>query len=56
VGSEEEGGGGASVVGGDEIGDVVLIEAVAQASRALRARAWANTGVGERHGVAGSLH
>jgi hypothetical protein len=38
VGSGEGGGGGAFAVGGDQLGDVALIEAVAQALRTLRAR------------------
>jgi hypothetical protein len=38
VGSGEDGGAGAFAVGGDQVGDVALIEAVAQASRTFRAR------------------
>lgn len=38
MGSGEGGGGGALVIGGDQVGDVALIVAVAQAPRTLRAR------------------
>ena len=38
LGSGEGGGGGALAVGSDQVGDVALIEAVAQAPRTLRAR------------------
>jgi hypothetical protein len=38
VGRGEGGGGGAVAVGGDQFGDGVLIEALAQAPRALCAR------------------
>ena len=40
VGSGEGGGGGTVAVGGDQVGDVALIEAVVQAPRTLRARSW----------------
>ena len=51
VGSGEGGGGGAFAVGGDQIGDVVFIEAVAQAPRMLRARSRCTYRVGAGHGV-----
>jgi hypothetical protein len=38
VGSGEGGGGGSLTVGGDQDGDVALIDVVAQAPRTLRAR------------------
>jgi hypothetical protein len=44
VGSGEEGAGGAFAVGDDQLGDVALIEAVAQAPRTLRARSRATQG------------
>ncbi len=47
-----EGGGGAFAVGGNQFGDVAFIEAVAQPSRALRARSGAIYRAGEYHGVA----
>jgi hypothetical protein len=52
VGSREGGGGGALAVGGDQVGDVVLIEAVVQALRTLRARPGGIHRAGERRGVA----
>lgn len=39
-------------VGSDQLGDLALIEALAQAPRALRARSRGPYGAGERHGVA----
>jgi hypothetical protein len=52
VGSGERGGGGAVAVGGDQVGDVALIEEVAQALRMLRARCRGAGRVGESRGVA----
>jgi hypothetical protein len=51
VGNGEGGGGGAFAVGGDQVGDVALIEVVAQAPRTLRARSRGTYRVGERRGV-----
>jgi hypothetical protein len=47
--------GGAVAVGGDQLGDVALIEAIVQAPRALRARSRDTRGAGECRGIA-SLH
>jgi hypothetical protein len=52
VGSGEGGGGGAVAVGGDQVSDVALIEAIAQAPRALRARSRGSRTTGERCGAA----
>lgn len=38
MGRREGGGGGAVAIGGDQLGDLALAEALAQASRRLRAR------------------
>ena len=54
MGSSEGGGGGAVAVGGDEVRDVALIEALAQAPWTLRAQSRGMRGAGERHGVAKS--
>ena len=48
MGSGERGGGGAFAVGSDQVGDVVLIEAVAQALRFTLG--WTHR-AGESHGV-----
>ena len=52
MGSGEGGGGGAVAVGGDQLGDLALIEALVQAPRRLRARFRGTHRAGERHGVA----
>jgi hypothetical protein len=52
VGSGEGGGGGAVAVGGDQLGDLALMEALAQAPRTFRARFRGTRRAGERHGVA----
>lgn len=52
MGSGEGGDGGAVAVGGDQFGDVALIEAFAQASRTLRVWSRITHRVGERHSVA----
>jgi hypothetical protein len=52
VGSGERGGGGAVAIGGDQFGDVTLVEALAQAPRTFRARSRGAHGAGERYGVA----
>jgi hypothetical protein len=52
VGSGEGSGGGAVTVCGDQVGDVALIKAVAQAPRTLRARSRGTYGTDERRGVA----
>jgi hypothetical protein len=52
VGCGEGGGGGSFAVGGDQLGDVALIEAVTQAPRTLHARSRGTYGTGESRGVA----
>jgi hypothetical protein len=52
VGSGEGGGGVAVAVGGDQVRDIALIEALAQAPRTFRARSRSTLRAGERHGVA----
>jgi hypothetical protein len=52
VGRGEEGGGGAVAVGGDQLNDLALVEALAQASRTFRAGSRGAHRAGERHGVA----
>jgi len=52
VGRGEGGGGGAVAVGGDQFGDVALVEALAQAPRTFRVRSRGMHGTGERHSVA----
>jgi hypothetical protein len=54
VGSGEGGGGGAFAVCGDQLGDVALIEALAQGPLTRRARARDTHRAGESHGVAKS--
>jgi hypothetical protein len=60
VGCSERGSSGAVAVGGDQVSDGALIEAVAQAPRTLRARSRGTRRVGESRGVAkpqvSSLH
>ena len=52
VGSGEGGGGGAVAVGGDQVSDVALIEAVTQALRTFCARSRGAHGAGAGCGVA----
>ncbi len=52
MGCGEGGGAGAVSVGGDQLGDLALTEAVAQAPRTFRARSRSTHKVGERYGVA----
>ena len=54
VGCGERGGGGAVAVGGDQVRDLALTEAVTQAPRMLRARSRGTNRAAERHGVAKS--
>jgi len=51
VGGGEGGGGGAVAVGGDQLGDLALIEALVQAPRKLRARFRGTHRAGERRSV-----
>jgi hypothetical protein len=52
VGCGEGGGGGSFAVGGGQLGDVALIEAVTQAPRTLHARSRGTYGTGENRGAA----
>ena len=52
MGSGERGGSGAVAVGGDQLGDVALVEALAQAPQTFRARSRITHGDGERHRMA----
>ena len=51
MGSGEGGGGGAFALGGDQVGNVALVEVVAQAPWTLRVRSWGTHRSGESRGV-----
>ena len=48
----EGGGGGAVAIGGDQLGDLALVEALAQAPRTLCVRSRGAHGASARHGAA----